>query len=239
MAQRQGRAGLAHLGSELDGLGNASPWTLLTTWLFERSDYLRPLLVADDAMAQQKLIAIYQLLKVCGEQAALATPAARRFLARVRRIEALNEDTSTARSLPKRPTWTPCASDHPRQQGSGIRRRPFSGARDALHADQPAGRPLPAAADACRISRCSRAITRPRRSACSSSACRGRGITSLLAAPSATPRQNASAVEVSDVDRQRRPRSHGIRLGRHVRPARAVYAAGAPRRLPGARARPL
>ncbi len=89
-----GRAGLARLGNQLQGLGNASPWTLLTSWLFERSDYLRPLLLAGDAKAQQKLIAIYHLLKVCGEQAATGDSSRKGFLARIRRIEALNQDTS-------------------------------------------------------------------------------------------------------------------------------------------------
>ena len=89
-----GRAGLAQLGAELEGLGpGTSPWTLLTTWLFERSRYLRPWLIANDTASKQKLVAIYQLLKVCGEQVALGDSSRRRFLDRVRRIEALNEDT--------------------------------------------------------------------------------------------------------------------------------------------------
>ncbi|TSA02997.1 MAG: ImmA/IrrE family metallo-endopeptidase, partial [Planctomycetaceae bacterium] len=89
-----GRNGLAKLGTQLDGLGFAtSPWVLLTTWLFERSDYLRPLLLASDIRSQQKLVAIYHLLKVCGEQVAMGDPSRRRFLERIRRIEALNEDT--------------------------------------------------------------------------------------------------------------------------------------------------
>jgi DNA helicase-2/ATP-dependent DNA helicase PcrA len=88
-----GRAGLVRLGAELDGLGpGTSPWTLLTTWLFERSDYLRAWLTANDTASKQKLVAIYQLLKVCGEQVALGDSSRRRFLDRVRRIEALNED---------------------------------------------------------------------------------------------------------------------------------------------------
>lgn len=44
---------------------------LLTTWLFERSNYLRRLLDGNATLAQQKLIAIYQLLKVCGEYSAM------------------------------------------------------------------------------------------------------------------------------------------------------------------------
>lgn len=89
-----GRAGLTKLGVELDGLDFASPWTLLTTWLFERSDYLRPLLLANDIIAQQKLVAIYHLLKVCVEQFTLGDFRRKSFLDRVRRIEALNQDSS-------------------------------------------------------------------------------------------------------------------------------------------------
>ncbi len=89
-----GRIGLAKLGSQLQGLSKASPWTLLTTWLFERSDYLRPLLNGNHAISQQQLVAIYQLLKVCGEHVAMGDSSRRRFLDRIRRIEALNEDTA-------------------------------------------------------------------------------------------------------------------------------------------------
>jgi DNA helicase-2/ATP-dependent DNA helicase PcrA len=89
-----GRAGLAKLGMQLNGLSaGTSPWTLLTTWLFERSDYLRPLLLADDTVSKQKLIAIYQLLKVCAEHVAIGDPSRRRFAERVRHIESLSEDS--------------------------------------------------------------------------------------------------------------------------------------------------
>lgn len=90
----QGRSGLALLGTQLEGLSKASPWTLLTTWLFERSTYLRPLLNGNHMIAQHQLVAIYQLLKVCGEYAAMGDVSRKSFLARVRRIEALNEDTA-------------------------------------------------------------------------------------------------------------------------------------------------
>lgn len=90
----EGRKGLLKLGTELEGLGRASPWTLLTTWLFERSNYLQRIFAKSPAVAQQQLVAIYQLLKVCGEQVAMGDPSRKRFLARVRRIEALNEDTA-------------------------------------------------------------------------------------------------------------------------------------------------
>lgn len=86
--------GLGKLGSELAGLENASPWTLLTTWLLDRSMYLEPLLSDEGPVARQKLVAIYQLLKVCGEFAALGETSRKRFLARIRRIESFNEDTA-------------------------------------------------------------------------------------------------------------------------------------------------
>lgn len=88
-----GRTGLATLSEHLAGMGpGTTPWTLLTTWLFERSHYLAPLLAATDAKSQQKLIAIYQLLKVCSEHAAAGDPSRKRLLERIRRIEALNDD---------------------------------------------------------------------------------------------------------------------------------------------------
>ena len=90
----QGRVGLARLGVQLSGMLHASPWMMLTTWLFERSNYLRPLLVRQDPAAQQQLVAIYQFLKVTAEFGAIGERSRRRFLARIRRIEALNEDTA-------------------------------------------------------------------------------------------------------------------------------------------------
>nr|WP_315764395.1 ATP-dependent helicase [Bradyrhizobium sp. SZCCHNS2005] len=90
----ESRKGLKLLGDELDGLQHASPWVLLSTWLFERSNYLHRLLGGQPAIAQQQLIAIYQLLKVCGEYAATNETCRKRFLDRIRRIEALNEDTA-------------------------------------------------------------------------------------------------------------------------------------------------
>ncbi|MDK4732020.1 UvrD-helicase domain-containing protein [Rhizobium sp. CNPSo 3490] len=90
----EGARGLAKLGSEVSGLENASPWTLLTSWLIDRSAYLQPLLTNNSPSAQQQLVAIYQVLKVCGEFAALGEKSRKKFLARIRRIEALNEDTA-------------------------------------------------------------------------------------------------------------------------------------------------
>jgi len=90
----KGATGLARLGGELDGLEKASPWTLLTTWLFERSGYLVPLLRSNSPAAQQGLIAIYQFLKVCSEPASASEAKRKNFLARIRRLEALNYDSS-------------------------------------------------------------------------------------------------------------------------------------------------
>ena len=81
------------MGSQLKGLDKASPLALLTKWHFERSAYLQPLLNANDAKSQQKLVAIYHLLKVCGEYAAEGNSSRKGFVDRIRRIELLNEDT--------------------------------------------------------------------------------------------------------------------------------------------------
>lgn len=89
-----GRAGLARLGAELASFGpTTTPWTMLTQWLFERSAYLDPLLHSTDPAARQKLIAIYHLLKVCGEHDATGDKSRRRLLERIRRVELLNQDS--------------------------------------------------------------------------------------------------------------------------------------------------
>jgi superfamily I DNA/RNA helicase len=91
----QGRTGLAKLAIELADVGLiTTPWTLLTRWLFEKGEYLRPLLASADPASRQKLIAIYQLLKVCGEHDAAGDRSRKRLLARIRRIELLNQDSA-------------------------------------------------------------------------------------------------------------------------------------------------
>jgi DNA helicase II / ATP-dependent DNA helicase PcrA len=87
-----GRTGLAKLGVHLAGLQDASPWSLLSIWLFERSNYLQPLLTSKSAKARQNLIAIYHFLKVCSESTKAGRTGRRQFLKRIRRIEALNQD---------------------------------------------------------------------------------------------------------------------------------------------------
>lgn len=90
----EGRIGLSKLGAELAFVGPATtPWTMLTGWLFETGDYLHGLIRSTNAADRQKLIAIYHLLKVCGEHDAAGDRSRRRLLARIRRIELLNQDS--------------------------------------------------------------------------------------------------------------------------------------------------
>lgn len=88
------RVGLAKLGAELAFVGpGTSPWSLLTCWLFETSGYLDALVQSSDPADRQKLIAIYHLLKVCGEHNAIGDGSRKRLLERIRRIELLNQDS--------------------------------------------------------------------------------------------------------------------------------------------------
>lgn len=88
-----GKRGLGLLAKHLDGMGPAtSPWTMLSTYLVERSHYLAPLLAANDSKSQQCLIAIYQFLKLCSDHPDRGHASRRRLLERVRRLEALNDD---------------------------------------------------------------------------------------------------------------------------------------------------
>ena len=81
------------MGAELDGLGpGTSPWTLLTRG-FRAQRLSAAVTRRQRCPSLQQLVAIYQLLKVCGEQSRSGDTTAGAFLDRVRRIEALNEDT--------------------------------------------------------------------------------------------------------------------------------------------------
>lgn len=89
-----GRIGLAKLGTEIAFVGPATtPWTMLTDWLFETGSYLDALVGSSDPADRQKLIAIYQLLKACGEHDATGDRSRRGLLRRIRRIELLNQDS--------------------------------------------------------------------------------------------------------------------------------------------------
>lgn len=88
-----GKNGLGLLATHLRGMGPAtSPWSMLSTYLVERSKYLDPLIAANDSKSQQCLIAIYQFLKVCSDHPDRGHASRRRLLDRVRRLEALNDD---------------------------------------------------------------------------------------------------------------------------------------------------
>lgn len=88
-----GRDGAVRLGTELTGLENGSAWTLLTTWMFERSGYFKAISLAPNTRVQQQLIAVYHLLKFCSEQASTGNNSRKALLERIRRLEALNQDT--------------------------------------------------------------------------------------------------------------------------------------------------
>jgi superfamily I DNA/RNA helicase len=91
----QGRAGLARLACHLATVEwKTSAWTLLSNYLLEDSDYLRPLLEAEDVRSRQKLLAVYQLLKFCREHhdANKGAGGRRALLETVRRLERLDDD---------------------------------------------------------------------------------------------------------------------------------------------------
>lgn len=91
----QGRAGLALLARHLAGVEwKTSAWTLLSRYLLEDSDYIRPLLEAEDIPARQSLLAIYQFLKFCREHhdAQKGAGGRRPLLEAIRRLERLDDD---------------------------------------------------------------------------------------------------------------------------------------------------
>jgi superfamily I DNA/RNA helicase len=91
----QGREGLARLAAHLEGVEpQTSAWRLLTSYLFERSDYLRPMIEKDDVPSQQVLVAIYQLLKFCREHndRHAGMGERRKLLETIRRLERLDDD---------------------------------------------------------------------------------------------------------------------------------------------------
>ena len=97
-----GRRGLGVLASHLSGIDpHASPYTLLTTWLFERSAYLRTLVEAGDPVSRSRLRAIYHLLKACAPRSSPSGHTRKAFLARVRRLEALEQDKEIRRVAPE------------------------------------------------------------------------------------------------------------------------------------------
>ncbi|MPZ13594.1 MAG: AAA family ATPase [Chloroflexi bacterium] len=93
----RGKAGLGLLASHMSGLRHVShPWTLLARYLFDRSDYVRPLLYDASVAGQQRRLAIYQLLQFAHEQrparASEPTDPRQRLLQYVRRLEIFGEE---------------------------------------------------------------------------------------------------------------------------------------------------
>ncbi|WP_374250327.1 UvrD-helicase domain-containing protein [Xanthobacter sp.] len=83
------------LARHLDGIEwKTSAWHLLSHYLLESSDYLRPLLEVGDVRSQQRLVAIYQLLKFCREHydANRSVAGRRKLLDDIRRLERLDDD---------------------------------------------------------------------------------------------------------------------------------------------------
>ena len=91
----EGTRGLALLSEHIkDVEPYTSAWRLLTLYLFERSNYLLPLIHAADVPSQQALVAIYQLLKFCREHhdRHAGMGERRRLLETIRRLERLDDD---------------------------------------------------------------------------------------------------------------------------------------------------
>ena len=92
-----GKAGIEKLSRHLDGLCyGSSAWSLLTQYLFNRSEYLRSLLTEEKVIGQQKRLAIYQLLLFAHDLrdrfAQTGKDPKRGFLAYIRRLEIFGEE---------------------------------------------------------------------------------------------------------------------------------------------------
>lgn len=103
----RGKASIALLSIHLAGVHyGMRPWTVLSSYLFIRSNYLRPLLADDSVAGQQRRLALYQLLRFASEyRSRWATGAKvsprRQFLRHVRWLEELGEE----KQLRQMPNW--------------------------------------------------------------------------------------------------------------------------------------
>ena len=91
----RGAAGLTLLAEHLAGTAwTTTAWQMLSHYLLETSDYLRPLLEATDVRSRQSLVAIYQLLKFAREHRDVTDGRGgrRHFLEEIRRLERLDDD---------------------------------------------------------------------------------------------------------------------------------------------------
>jgi DNA helicase II / ATP-dependent DNA helicase PcrA len=101
----EGRDKLGLLTRHFEGFGFiTSPWTVLSQYLFARSNYLRPLVMDRSVQAQQKKLAIYQFLLLAYQLrdsfAEEEGDKKTRFLNHVRRLK-LNNEEKQLRQLPE------------------------------------------------------------------------------------------------------------------------------------------
>lgn len=89
-----GKAGLARLASDLEGLKASSmPWDALCTYLFERSHSMKGLVASQDVRDQMKCVAIWQFLNFSREPAFQGKgPPIFLLLERIRRLVMLNDE---------------------------------------------------------------------------------------------------------------------------------------------------
>ncbi len=90
----KGREGLARLARHLSGIEKtAAPWNFLATYVFDRSDYLLPMLRSGATQERMRAVALYQFLNFLrGPTPGGKGLPARRLLARVRRLVLLGEE---------------------------------------------------------------------------------------------------------------------------------------------------
>lgn len=103
----EGKASIALLASQLDTVHfGMRPWTVLSSYLFVHSDYLRPLLADESVGGQQRRLALYQLLRFASEYRTRGAIGAKlnprwRLLRHIRWLEALGEE----KKLRQMPSW--------------------------------------------------------------------------------------------------------------------------------------
>lgn len=97
----KGLDGLLRLKADLDDVSwKTPPHQVLMQYLLSRSDYLKPLLAEDSVSAQQRRLAIFQLLQFAfAFQSPGRTNPCAEFLAHIRRLEVLDEEKQL-RQLP-------------------------------------------------------------------------------------------------------------------------------------------
>lgn len=90
----QGQQGMSRLAKDLHGLKrHKAPWTLLVTYLFEKSEYLWRLLSSDIISDRMCCLALYQFLNfVRGQKGGKGQSPTRRLLQKVRMLMLLGEE---------------------------------------------------------------------------------------------------------------------------------------------------